>query len=247
MLKRGSGADRLSSLDVSIELSISSPRVQQQYAAVSTLALLCLLPQGVIDTDIRHFALEGGIVAASVSCLLRTSLAYRTADGRLRVLAPIRDFMLLHHPPTEADASGLYKHYFSLAELLVNEKTGQSSPQAIAAVSPEVENIHSVIHYALDHLSDPRPAVQAAHGMSALFADTGVGSFGLLQHAVRTAREHALEDLVAELLYSWGRLAFISATPGSAQTLWEEARTLFAKSGNHRGTIDNPARRPGGL
>ncbi|KZV85484.1 hypothetical protein EXIGLDRAFT_841463 [Exidia glandulosa HHB12029] len=243
MLQRGDGSTKLTSLDVSIELSLVSPRLRQHPGAVTILALLSILPQGVIDADFYLFTPSD--CARSLSCLLQTALAYRASDGRVRVLAPIREFMLSRHPPTDEQASSLFEYYFTLAALTTPEtmdRLGEDSGPALAAMSQEVENISAVIRYALDHVEDPRSAVKAAFDLTGLFTDTGVGSISLLEHALSVSRSRTFDDLSAELLHLWGLLAFNSTAPGNPVELWKEAHSLCMKTGNARGAIHNTLR-----
>ncbi|KZW03067.1 hypothetical protein EXIGLDRAFT_828823 [Exidia glandulosa HHB12029] len=235
MLTRSHGSDRLTSVDVSIELSISSSRITQVPGALESLGLLALLPQGVEDCDTAVWAPSSG---AAVSALLRTCLAYRTGTGRISVLAPIREFVLSRHPPSETDAAPLYAHYFSIADA-VSQDDALAAPDAVPALLAEVDNIYAVLAYAFDHLSDPSPAVQAAVRMVLLFCRVGIGAFDLLPRTLSVAKRAGLDDAAADLLFRWAGLAEDSPRiSGNSEELAKEAMTLYTKTGNVGGMVD---------
>ncbi|KZV83117.1 hypothetical protein EXIGLDRAFT_809511 [Exidia glandulosa HHB12029] len=97
IIARGGQDHRLASLDVSIALSLRSSRVKDAPGAQALLSLLALLPSGVMDTDIDLWELAHSKQA--LSALLRSSLATRTPDGRIQVLAPIREYILANFAP----------------------------------------------------------------------------------------------------------------------------------------------------
>lgn len=114
MLTRG-GSDRLDSLDMSIAISLSFPRMTEVALSQTLLSLLSLLPCGEIDEAIFSAFPCSQELPKAISRLLSTALAFRNANtSRLRVLAPIREYMLHHHPP-EKDAPLLHNlaRYYS--------------------------------------------------------------------------------------------------------------------------------------
>ncbi|KZV80974.1 hypothetical protein EXIGLDRAFT_780320 [Exidia glandulosa HHB12029] len=243
MLQRSDDTGRLMSLDVSIRLSLTSPRMVQQPEAVTLLSLLSLLPQGISQSDINLIASNLANPASALSCLLRTSLAVRTADDRIRVLCPIREYMLLHHAPSDAVLVPLYDHYFGIAGLIDKEGLPVSTAvaAAIEAVSPELENLCCVVQHALNHAPDPKAAVTATTCILDLLCDTGIGSTAPLQSALAAARNAQLDYLTGRLLYLWANLAFRSVTSGDPQALWTEALQLFKRVNDVEGILDTTA------
>ncbi|KZV83586.1 hypothetical protein EXIGLDRAFT_808364 [Exidia glandulosa HHB12029] len=243
MLQRSDDTGRLMSLDVSIRLSLTSPRMVQQPEAVTLLSLLSLLPQGVSQSDINLIASNLANPASALSCLLRTSLAVRTVDDRIRVLCPIREYMLLHHAPSDAVLAPLYDHYFGIAGLINKEGLPVSTAvaAAIEAVSPELENLCCVVQHALNHAPDPKAAVTATTCILDLLSDTGVGSTAPLQSALTAARNAQLDYLTGRLLYLWANLAFRSVTSGDPLALWTEALQLFKRVNDVEGILDTTA------
>ncbi|EJD47546.1 hypothetical protein AURDEDRAFT_163416 [Auricularia subglabra TFB-10046 SS5] len=114
MLLRGDGQQRLTCLDISIQLSLQSPRMQAVPGGKRLLSLLSLLPYGAAEGDTRMWSLTDPLGA--VAALLRTSLAIRRGE-RLFVLAPIRAFMTTNYPPSDDDIAPFCTYYFDLAEI----------------------------------------------------------------------------------------------------------------------------------
>ncbi|KZW00475.1 hypothetical protein EXIGLDRAFT_745540 [Exidia glandulosa HHB12029] len=239
ILQRGSAQHKANSLDISIRLSLNSPRLMQVPASGQLLALLCLLPHGAVDSDVRLWTPATKDSARALSTLLQTALAYRTPEGRVRVMTPIREYMLAHQAPSDEHARPLFQHYFGLADLVFEEGRGSfSSPEAVAAISPEVENVTSVVRYTLKHSTDKRPAVKAALCLCRLFKDTGVGSSDPLHEALEISRSNGFDKLTADLTFQWAMLSYNTAMPGDPITLYKEARSYYEKAGDMNGVID---------
>ncbi|EJD46537.1 hypothetical protein AURDEDRAFT_136851 [Auricularia subglabra TFB-10046 SS5] len=237
MVQRGDGQQRLNSLDVSISLSIGSPRVREVPEALRLLSVLSLLPQGVVDTDLALWAQL--FPARALSVLLRTALAYRGADQRIHVLAPIRTFVLEYYPPSREDAGLVYGHYFSLTQLLLQRPATSCPPEAIAAIAPEVENVDFIIRYALGHNEDLSAGIAATESMCTLYANTGMGSGpDLLPLALSSARKANLQGLVARLLRQWGSISYNMAVPGDPFALFTESRQIYESIGDTNGVLD---------
>ncbi|KAJ7457746.1 hypothetical protein FB451DRAFT_1047031, partial [Mycena latifolia] len=93
------GYDRCSNLELSISLSLESPRMLALPQAQELLSLLSILPDGLSDTELLQSKFPIDSILACKSMLLRTSLAYVDDQTRLKSLVPIRDYMQRTHPP----------------------------------------------------------------------------------------------------------------------------------------------------
>ncbi|WP_428263719.1 NB-ARC domain-containing protein [Haliangium sp.] len=102
--------DRLSSWEISVELSWTSPRMTD--AARRLASLLALLPDGVAVEDAD--ALVPGHGHAAVRVLGQVALAYAEAP-RLRMLAPVRQHLSAMHRPSQDDLLRTMEHYRALA------------------------------------------------------------------------------------------------------------------------------------
>ncbi|KAJ7032412.1 P-loop containing nucleoside triphosphate hydrolase protein, partial [Mycena alexandri] len=105
------GADKRSNLDLSIRISLSSPRMLGSPGAHLLLSLLSLLPDGISDADLLQSDFPIADMGRSKATLLRTSLAYLDHDRCLRVLAPIREYIRNYHPPPSSLSRPLRQHF----------------------------------------------------------------------------------------------------------------------------------------
>ncbi|KAJ7626073.1 hypothetical protein FB45DRAFT_750593, partial [Roridomyces roridus] len=105
------GVNKSSSLDISITLSLASPRLKAVPDAKVLLSILAVLPDGISNDDLLQSKLPIHHPWACKSGLLSTCLAYTVAKGRLKALSPIRDHMLQNFPPS-LDALLLLQHHF---------------------------------------------------------------------------------------------------------------------------------------
>ncbi|KAJ7263871.1 P-loop containing nucleoside triphosphate hydrolase protein, partial [Mycena rebaudengoi] len=145
------GYDQRSSLDISIMLSFTSPRMTS--GAQDLLSILSMLPNGFTDTDLVQSKLPIRSILACKAVLIQTSLAYVDGDQRVKVLVPIREHILRAHPPTAELKLHLREHFhgiLSLWEQFLNLNGADIMPK----LSPNLGNLHSVL---LDALGTESP------------------------------------------------------------------------------------------
>ncbi|KAJ6547985.1 P-loop containing nucleoside triphosphate hydrolase protein, partial [Mycena vulgaris] len=94
------GDDKQSNLEMSIILSLGSPRINSSPHARDLLSLLSILSDGITDEDINVSKIPLPDIASCRSSLIRCSLAYIDVQGRLKALTPIREYMRRVHPPS---------------------------------------------------------------------------------------------------------------------------------------------------
>ncbi|KAJ7829006.1 hypothetical protein B0H14DRAFT_3144100 [Mycena olivaceomarginata] len=83
------GNDKHSNLEISITLSLSSPRILASPDAVELLSLTALLSDGISDIDLAQSKPPIPEIRKCKATLVHTSLAYIDHTRRLKVLAPI--------------------------------------------------------------------------------------------------------------------------------------------------------------
>ncbi|KAJ6533795.1 hypothetical protein DFH09DRAFT_125089 [Mycena vulgaris] len=105
------GHDKRSNLEISVMLSLGSPRISSSPHAKELLSLLSLLPDGVTDEDIIISDVPLPNIADCRSTLIRSSLAYIDVHGRLKALSPIREYMKRVHPPPVHLFAPLRSHF----------------------------------------------------------------------------------------------------------------------------------------
>jgi len=112
------GQDRLTSLEISVQTSLSSPRMQRDPSAEAFLGLISLLPDGMSPNALRVCEAELANVLSvkkAMSTLRQNALIYEDATGTIRVLSPVRLFMCAHRPPSTESRQILYNHFIQLA------------------------------------------------------------------------------------------------------------------------------------
>ncbi|KAJ6495485.1 hypothetical protein C8R45DRAFT_1134269, partial [Mycena sanguinolenta] len=109
------GYDQKSNLDVSISLSLSSPRLTSE--SKELLSLLSILPNGLSDAELVQSKLPIPNILSSKAVLLATSLAYQDSNKHLLVLVPVREHIQQFLPPPPLLIHSLCKHFHALLML----------------------------------------------------------------------------------------------------------------------------------
>jgi tetratricopeptide (TPR) repeat protein len=146
------GCDRRSSLDASIMISFSSPRIQSSPGAKDLLSLLSILPDGLSDMELVQSKVLTEDPLGCKAVLLATSLAYNDNKRRLKSLAPIREHIQQIYPPSATLMRPLAKHYHLLLDLY--EKC-DGTPQMGIIMDQTIlnfGNLNQVLRRGLGHL-----------------------------------------------------------------------------------------------
>ncbi|KAJ7884258.1 hypothetical protein B0H13DRAFT_1890039 [Mycena leptocephala] len=137
------GYDRTSNLDLSISLSLSSPRLNPH--SKDLLSLLSMLPDGLSDVELVQSKLPLDKILGCKAALIGTSLAYSDKHKRLKALAPIREYMQKIQPPGDYLIQPLAKHFQELLEFFMEYRGTQSGSSTVARVSSNYSNIQNVL------------------------------------------------------------------------------------------------------
>ncbi|KAJ7765964.1 hypothetical protein B0H14DRAFT_3592726 [Mycena olivaceomarginata] len=144
------GYDKGSNLEISIMLSLSSPRMLSSPHAVDLLSLMSLLSDGVSDLDLLQSNLPIPDIPKCKTTLIRTSLAYVDHAGRFKVLAPIREYIHTARPPSPLLVRPVRKH---LIDLLKIWKTVMLHSAFMVDLTPRLVsnlgNLHNVLLHGL--------------------------------------------------------------------------------------------------
>ncbi|KAJ7820032.1 P-loop containing nucleoside triphosphate hydrolase protein [Mycena leptocephala] len=103
------GYDRTSNLDLSISLSLSSPRLNPH--SKDLLSLLSMLPDGLSDVELVQSKLPIDNILSCKAALVGTTLAYSDEQKQLKALVPIREYMQKIQPPGDHLIQPLHKHF----------------------------------------------------------------------------------------------------------------------------------------
>ncbi|KAJ7869238.1 hypothetical protein B0H13DRAFT_2280822 [Mycena leptocephala] len=141
------GYDRTSNLDLSISLSLSSPRLNPH--SKDLLSLLSMLPDGLSDVELVQSKLPIDNILGCKASLIRTTLAYSDEHKRLKALVPIREYMQKIQPPGDRLIRPLHKHFQELLEFYMEYRGTQSSSSTVVRVSSNYSNIQNVLQNGL--------------------------------------------------------------------------------------------------
>ncbi|KAJ7822585.1 P-loop containing nucleoside triphosphate hydrolase protein [Mycena leptocephala] len=134
------GYDRTSNLDLSISLSLSSPRLNPH--SKDLLSLLSMLPDGLSDVELVQSKLPIDNILGCKAALICTTLAYSDEHKWLKALVPIREYMQKIQPPDDHLIHPLLKHFQELLEFYMEYQGNESSSSTVARLSSNYSNIH---------------------------------------------------------------------------------------------------------
>ncbi|KAJ7135646.1 hypothetical protein C8R44DRAFT_544386, partial [Mycena epipterygia] len=141
------GHDRRSNLDISIQISLSSPRLSS--GAKDLLSLLSILPDGLSNMELGQIKLPISNILECKSMLLGTSLAYEDDRKRLKSLVPIREHMQQFHPPPPHLIHQVEKHFHLLLDVYEKHYGSQQNTGQINQITLDLGNVHQVLLRAL--------------------------------------------------------------------------------------------------
>jgi hypothetical protein len=201
------GYDKRSNLDLSIALSLSSPRLSSLSQAKELLSLLSMLPDGLSDADLIQSKLPLSNILGCKAALIGTSLAYSTQQKRLRVLVPIREYMLKSQPPRNHLIQPLLKHFRELLEFHQEHHGTLSGSSSVVRLSSNLVNIQSILHNGLQQgHPDLKDSIYCACYLNAFSQTIGQGVLPLISqipHLFPVPRDYELEvHVMTEMLGS---------------------------------------------
>ncbi|KAF8166948.1 hypothetical protein K438DRAFT_1856801 [Mycena galopus ATCC 62051] len=140
------GFDRQSSVDISISLSLSSPRITSD--SKELLSLLSILPNGLSEVELVQGKLGIPDILTCKAALLATSLAYRDKNQRLVLLMPIREYIQQFLPPSQSYIQPIHK-YFNALLLLYPNYTGEQQQPVVHQIILNLANLQSILQWGL--------------------------------------------------------------------------------------------------
>ncbi|KAF8126447.1 hypothetical protein K438DRAFT_967723 [Mycena galopus ATCC 62051] len=202
------GFDRQSSVDTSISLSLSSPRITSDSKAL--LSLLSILPNGLSEVELVQSKLGIPDILTCKAALLATSLAYRDTNQRLVLLIPIREYIQQLLPPSKSHIQLIHK-YFHAQLLLGTKYQGEQLQPLVRQTTLNLANLETILQWGLHaDASIIADTIQCALIMNSFYIATGRGYLPLMnniQSPLSQLGNHQLETkFLIELLttpYYW--------------------------------------------
>ncbi|KAJ7480806.1 hypothetical protein FB451DRAFT_1446851 [Mycena latifolia] len=179
------GYDQRSSLDISIMLSFSSPRMNS--GAQELLGLLSMLPDGLSDADLIHSRLPIPNILSCKAILIQACLAYMDTTGntpRLTSLVPIREHIRGAYPPSPELKRHLRKHFH---HILRRGTPGLwwIRPENLPQVKNVLGNCHNLLADALsnpEECPDMDEVIVSVIDLNASMRHAGIGGSQLIDH-----------------------------------------------------------------
>ncbi|KAJ7115002.1 P-loop containing nucleoside triphosphate hydrolase protein [Mycena epipterygia] len=201
-----SGHDKRSNLDMSITISLSSPRLNS--GAKDLLSLLSILPDGLSDAELLQIKLSIKNILECRSMLLSTSLAYEDNRKRLKLLVPIREHMQQFHPAPPPLIHQVQKHFHLLLDVYEAHHGSQQATGHLNQIISNQGNLHQVL---LQGLQQDNPSlgdtISCAISLNRFSRVAGYGRHILMNHipaALSSIHDDRLDTLfIVEVFYSW--------------------------------------------
>jgi tetratricopeptide (TPR) repeat protein len=227
--RRGIEPSRLSSLEVSLELSFQSRRLGD--AGRRLFSILGQLPAGIAPEDLK--GLLGDAAFEARQGLLSTALAIERGN-RLDLLPPVRDHAVRLHQPGAADENRWWAHYLALARDQRRSFERAEGADALRRVANELSNLEAALRAAIA-AGTLELAIAARGGIVSAMVATGLGSPAYLRDLADACR--AAGDLRGEagVLDATGFVAFYRSDYQTARKAYEQALLLHRQAGNKSG------------
>ncbi|KAJ6575647.1 P-loop containing nucleoside triphosphate hydrolase protein, partial [Mycena vulgaris] len=139
------GYDKCSNLDLSILVSLSSPRITSVPDCDALLSLLSILPDGLSDIELVQSKLPIKDIFRSKAALLSISLVYSDDQGRFKALVPIREYMKKTSPPLAHLVQYLLNYFRECLEFRYRYYGAVSSSEMILRITSNFSNIQSLL------------------------------------------------------------------------------------------------------
>ncbi|KAJ6779241.1 hypothetical protein DFH09DRAFT_1404937 [Mycena vulgaris] len=145
------GYDKRSNLDLSISMSLSSPRITSVPYCQNLLSLLSMLPDGLSDIELVQSKLPINDILRCKAALLSTSLAYSDDHRRFKTLVPIREYMARSYPPMDHLVQALLNYFHQLLEIQYKYHGTVTVPEMTLQITSNFSNIQGLLLNRLQH------------------------------------------------------------------------------------------------
>ncbi|KAJ7575525.1 hypothetical protein C8J56DRAFT_1063119 [Mycena floridula] len=172
--------NKQSNLEKSIEISLHSARFNSVPNAQHLLSILSYLPDGITLVEFEQMHLPFSDFGHCRSTLRRTSLAYITADGHLKLLAPVKEYIQKTYPPPAASIISIRTYFFDMVKLAEGL---YKTPALLHKFTSNIGNIQFTLRMAL---IDPDPVtirsvLDLLFNLTHFYYVANIGSFDLIQ------------------------------------------------------------------
>ncbi|KZV62703.1 TPR-like protein, partial [Peniophora sp. CONT] len=237
---RGPGS-RLTQVDISIQISLHSPRLRDEPLTLQLFSVICTLPQGLPESRIPAFVAtfrdQLPHLRRSITLLKQCSLLYLSEDKYLRVLSPVRLYMHARHRIADTLLSRLVESYCDLVDFRSDRFT-EEVQYAKLLISPELGNIAFVLRHCMTRGSLPlEQSLLAVNSFSRLCRDLSYYDTALLSEAIAHAG-HTVPAIVAQLEQSKAECLYFQDRKDQALIVFMNARELYRSIHDRKGEAE---------
>ncbi|KAF8177112.1 hypothetical protein K438DRAFT_1845987, partial [Mycena galopus ATCC 62051] len=190
------GFDRQSSLDASIRLSLSSPRLTS--SSKELLSLLAILPNGLSEAELVESHLGIQNILSCKAALQATSLIYRDGNKRFLLLMPVREYIQQFMPASECHIQTIRKNFYFLLRLFRKYQGEQLQP-VLNQMTLNLANLHEVLKRGLDQSAETfMDTIHCALSLNRFCRFTGRGYTPLMdyiQYFISEPHNHKLKTM----------------------------------------------------
>jgi tetratricopeptide (TPR) repeat protein len=230
---RGARSGRLTSLEVSISLSLRSLRSEEE--VMQLLSLLCYLPDGVLKWEEKMRGMMPGIehVEYKAGILIKSALAYVDTQETLKVLSPIRHYMLQYFPASNDDIKMLENHYILLEQSKSTVPCDSRYSNAFVDILAESGNIINIFKHAM-RTHSYKDIVVSAYNISEWMSTTNP-SLDLIDEVILHLDKFGLASLKPKSIQLIGNILYQQSKFTEAIQKLEEAIEQFTSTDDKLG------------
>ena len=231
VLARGAAKGRLTSVRVSLGLSLE--RLKDRPDAKRLLGLVALLPAGLQEEDIAGLLPDAD---ADAGRMLEKARLVDNRDGRLAMLAPLREAAREGRLATPEDEARLVEHFLAVAT--EGNKIGKDAwPTVREQVTREAANLDAICLLAVERAgadahADLEPLKAALRGLAELYRYGMPAEVRSLHRALALGDSGATLPLKAECAIRLAAIAIRRSDYDTARARFEEAKGLYERVGS---------------
>lgn len=229
---QGEGSDNLAT---SIRSSMDSVAIHNSPHATKLLSILSMLPSGIVLDELHRMAPGIGDVDEVARMLTNISLASTNTHGGLRLLSPVKSYLLKYHQLDDPSRQALYSYHFALAKQGLCRPGDSRFPAAMQALVAKQHNIEAILEDALD--SGCLPAAEAALQYSAPRCAIQP-RLDILAKAAEVARKDGAIELTSCCLQRLGEMNIAAGNYHEGRDDLRKAIDLYEQRGNRLGIAE---------
>lgn len=226
--------NKLESVKVSISVSLAALDITNNLEVVQLLGVLWQLPDGLCQWEEQLSLVGAGFLNVYHSMyLLHKAALILIAGDRLKVLAPIRHFIMHYHPPDPHHVQCLENYFWALVHKHATTPLGPSSMHAKEILEADMGNIcSSVINAVRNHPSTH--VVDTVLEISQFLYFTHP-STELLYEVIPLAKRLGIPIQGAQVFYGLGNILCMQSKYTEASVAFMEAQRQFLEISNVHG------------